>query len=347
MIEHRFGGLAVWLLSGAPHKRLISGTFICLTVALLTATLAHGASFYRARESYAGTASGQFLKLGIGNAEAMALGRSYVAIADGIKSLGYNPAGIARSNSNELALGMTKWAGDISGNYIGFNHPLMHANVAFNAAYFTISDFDVRDENGIPLAGADVFVRAGFVNAGFGWSLPAERVFLGFGAKSVMESFYTHSSNNFAVDGGILWLAGSRLQFGASLLNLSLDTVKVPWSLRAGLAYQFPAFLGVSADIIQDADSKTRVGSGLIIKLPEVEEIGMLSLRVGYYSADDQGESSLGLLKKFQLHRNSGLSYGLGVDTRSDTLYHMSLDYALVPLGVLGTSHHVNMRFQF
>ncbi|MBI4063315.1 MAG: hypothetical protein HY401_03320 [Elusimicrobia bacterium] len=299
------------------------------------------------RKEYTGTSAAQFLKLGIGNAEAMALGRSYVAIADGVESLGFNPAGIARSNSREFALGMTSWIGDFRGNYVGYNHPMLHANLALNAAYFTMGDFDARDEKGLPIAGSNVFVRTGFTHAGFGWSLPTERIFLGAAAKAVYEDYSGKATTNFAGDAGVLWLPDKPWQLGASLLNLSMDTGDIPWSLRVGGAWRFPSMVTLISDLIQDSDSETRVGVGMNIELPEVEEIGFLNLRFGYYTADDQGESTLGILKSFNLHRTSGLSYGLGIDSTSESLHNMSLDYAMLPLGALGTTHHVSVKFRF
>ncbi|MBI2071369.1 MAG: hypothetical protein HYT79_12340 [Elusimicrobia bacterium] len=322
-----------------------------LKIALVGLFLAFGpalyAGFLDSREGYVGTSAGQILKLGIGNAEAMALGRSYVALAEGVESLGFNPAGIARSNNREFALGLVSWIDDFKGHYLGYNHPFMHANFALNAAYMTMGDFDARDENGIPLAGANVFVRTGFTHAGFGWSLPTERLFFGFATKAVYEDFYGNTSTNFAFDGGLLWAGNGGLQLGTSILGLSLDDEKIPWSYRLGASYSFPEFVTVTSDFIQDRDSQARIGTGLVIDLPESEDIGLVSLRVGYFSADDQGESRLGLLKRFKLHRTSGISYGIGIDSQSESLYRMSLDYALVPLGALGTAHHVNLKFRF
>ncbi|MBI4668081.1 MAG: hypothetical protein HY747_02665, partial [Elusimicrobia bacterium] len=222
---------------GRKQKKLFLFLFFFLysTFYILYSAPLWGASFYRSRESYAGTSAAQFLKIGIGNAEAMALGRSYVALADGVESLGYNPAGIARSNNREFALGLTDWIDNFKGHYAAYNQPYMHANVAFNAAYFTLGDFDARDENGIPIAGADVFVRTGFMNGAFGWSLPAENLFFGLGAKGVFEDYYGNASANFAMDSGVLWLINNDWQFGASILNLSFDYRKIPWTLRAGL----------------------------------------------------------------------------------------------------------------
>ncbi|MBI4370070.1 MAG: hypothetical protein HY547_07560 [Elusimicrobia bacterium] len=305
------------------------------------------AGLFDTRESYVGTSAAQILKLGAGNAEAMAQGRSYVALADGVESMNWNPAGLARSNNREASVGLISWVDDMKGHFIGYNHPFMHSNLGLSGAYVTMGDFDVRDVQGLPLSGQSVFVRMGYLNASFAWSLPSERFYLGAGAKAVFEDLYESNSAYTAADVGLLWLMDGNWQFGASMLNLGIDAQDIPWSFRGGAAYNFPELVTLSADYIQDRDSRARVGAGLIIDFPEIQDLGIMSLRVGYYTADNQGESSLGFLKNLKLHQTSGLSYGLGMDSMSESLHHMSLDYALVPLGALGTAHLINVKFRF
>ncbi|GEM_PF-575673 len=294
-----------------------------------------------------GTSSAQFLKIGAGNPKALALGRSYVAIADGIESMGFNPAGLARANSRELAFGISEWIDGFRGNYLAYGQPHLRSNLGFSAVYYTMGDFDVRDENGLPISNSSVFVRTGYVSTAFAWSLPTEQFFMGVGIKGIFEDYSLSSSFNPAVDAGVLWKKSPNLSFGASLLNLNPDAKKVPWSLRGGFAWRMHDYLTSSLDLIGDRDSKLRIGAGANINLPSVEEFGTISLRFGYFTSDDQGESSLGFLKKFSLQRTSGVSMGLGVETESETLYNMSFDYAIVPLGALGTTHHAAVKFRF
>ncbi len=294
-----------------------------------------------------GTSQGQILKLGIGNPKALALGRAYTALAEGVESLNFNPAGLARSNSREFAIAMTDWIDDFKGHYLAYSHPHMRSNIGLSAAYFTLDGFDVRDANGLPIAGSDIFVRMGFVSGAFAWSLPAERIFLGSGLKMVFEDYAGLRSTSYAGDAGLLWQRDGPWEFGASLLNISVDAKKIPWSARAGAAYSFPEFVTLSADLIEDRDSKTRMGFGMSLELPEAAEVGFITLRTGYYAVDNQGESTMGILKSFNLHRTPGISFGLGVDTENSSLYNVSFDYSLVPLGALGTSHHLAVKFRF
>lgn len=298
-------------------------------------------------EKDVGTSGAQFLKIGIGNPKALALGKSHVAMANGIQGIGYNPAGLARSNSKELALGMSSWIDDLRGHYIAYGHPFLRSNVGFSAAYMTIGDFDARDVNGLPLAGANIFARMGHVSGAFAWSLPTERIFIGLGGKMVMEDYAGSASTNFAADSGVLWKPAGPLQVGVSLMNISADAKKIPWSFRTGAAYAFPQYVTLTTDLIQDRDSKIRLGTGLNLDLAEARDIGTISMRFGFFTADNQGESEVGFLKSFKLQRTSGLSYGIGVESLSDSLYNFGFDYSLVPLGALGTSHHIALKFSF
>ncbi|MDE2236714.1 MAG: hypothetical protein KGK30_02380, partial [Elusimicrobia bacterium] len=57
----------------------------------------------RAINDNAGTAGGAFLKIGQGSARAMALGQSYVALAEGSDALTWNPAGLGVTQQKEFA----------------------------------------------------------------------------------------------------------------------------------------------------------------------------------------------------------------------------------------------------
>lgn len=325
------------------HRKMTSLAFVLL----LASCILYLASSLMAGQRDVGTSQGQILKIGIGNPEALALGRSYTAMADGVESMNFNPAGLARANAKEFAMAITNWVDGFTGQYLAYGHPHMRSNLGVNAAYFTLDGFDVRDSQGLPLSGTDVFVRTGFAGIVFAWSLPAERVFLGSGIKTVFEDFAGIKSTNFAGDAGLLWEKDGPWTFGVSMLNLSLDAKKIPWSFRGGAAYAFPEYVTLSADFMEDRDAKSRIGVGASFDLPEAAELGFLTLRLGYYTADDQGESNLGVLKSFNLHRSSGLSFGVGVETENATLHNVKLDYALVPLGALGTSHHVMVKLRF
>lgn len=85
----------------------------------------------------AGTAAVQFLKIGVG-ARAVAMGESFVAVANDASALYWNPAGIAEFQQNALLLSHINWLVDIAHDFVGYVHHLDGTNaigVSLTALY--------------------------------------------------------------------------------------------------------------------------------------------------------------------------------------------------------------------
>ena len=63
-------------------------------------------------EQRAGTASGTFLRIGLG-ARATGMGESFVAVANDPSAIYWNPAGLASLQRRELAISHVQWPADI------------------------------------------------------------------------------------------------------------------------------------------------------------------------------------------------------------------------------------------
>ncbi|MBI3364179.1 MAG: hypothetical protein HY033_04655 [Ignavibacteriae bacterium] len=88
--------------------------FVITYVAVLFFTLQHDAR----AGNRSGTVSGQFLKIGL-SARAIGMGGAQVAVADGVQSMGYNPAGILSVNNYGFAATYTAWLAGIQHSYAG------------------------------------------------------------------------------------------------------------------------------------------------------------------------------------------------------------------------------------
>ncbi|HLF19364.1 MAG TPA: PorV/PorQ family protein, partial [Bacteroidota bacterium] len=71
----------------------------------------------------AGTASVQFLKIGVG-ARAAALGESFVAVANDASALYWNPAGITQFTENQAVISHTNWLVETKHQFLGFVYHL-------------------------------------------------------------------------------------------------------------------------------------------------------------------------------------------------------------------------------
>jgi len=90
-----------------------------------------------------GTSAAQFLKIGVG-ARSVAMGESYVAIANDAEALFWNPAGISQFNKNDVFFTYNQWFSDIQILYSGAVFHLNSVNTI--GAFFTALTTDPMKE---------------------------------------------------------------------------------------------------------------------------------------------------------------------------------------------------------
>src|SRR2546422_3310490 len=91
------------------RRRLLIATFMMAVVGAATVGQAGDRS---------GTVSGQFLKIGT-NARAVGMGGAQVAVAEGVSSMAYNPAGIMIAGDYGFGATYTAWLAGISHSFAG------------------------------------------------------------------------------------------------------------------------------------------------------------------------------------------------------------------------------------
>jgi len=80
-------------------------------------------SVFQTEVSNVGTNAAAFLEIGVG-ARAMAMGGSYVAVANDPTALYYNPAGIVWIENIQIELMHNKWLVDTNYEFFGLTMPL-------------------------------------------------------------------------------------------------------------------------------------------------------------------------------------------------------------------------------
>ncbi len=101
-------------------------------------------------ETLAGSAGNKgavFLKLGQG-ARANAMGESFVAVADDINALYWNPAGIASIKEHQCTFMYSDWLEEIKYNYLAYVHPaqIMGGIMGGAVTLLNSGDIDGRDK---------------------------------------------------------------------------------------------------------------------------------------------------------------------------------------------------------
>ncbi|OGS35812.1 MAG: hypothetical protein A2506_00120 [Elusimicrobia bacterium RIFOXYD12_FULL_66_9] len=322
-----------------------------LLAAVLTAL---GARPVRALDSAAGTSGAAFMKVGQGSARAMALGRAYVALAEGSDALTWNPAGLAATQQREIAFSYLRYIQGVKTDislfpgYIGYAHPMGRTTWGANFAYMRDEGFDVRDANGVPQQDSNVGVRNGFGTLGMARSFWYEKLFLGASLRTVHEDIAGSTSDTMVGDLGVILKPTNMLSLGFSLQNIGASSRDIARVTRGGAALRLNDFMTASVELNKASDSGARLGLGGEFQLPEEYlDFGQITLRLGYQNADNYGQSFSSQLKTLNLDRTGGLSFGIGIYTSQAFGYGLALDYAFVPMGALGTVDQISFKMKF
>ena len=308
------------------------------------------ASAFAASNPAAGTGGATFLQLGYGDTRALGMGRAFVAAAEGTDSLTWNPAGLGITSTREFSYSYLRYIQDVNSPiYMAYAHPLGRTVLGANFAYLSVGGFDVRDANGVPLDSHNTTVKDGFGTIAVARSFFYEKLFLGAGVKDIYEDNAGSHHNSLALDLGAIFKPNHRISFGFATQNLGPSQERVAKITRLGIAGHPFDYLLLSLELAKPSDNGWKVGIGGEVVLPEeLLSVGQVSLRMGYYTRGDQGtilpqdRSSL-----YPLIGANGLSFGLGVFTSQAFGYGIGLDYALVPMGALGTSDELTLKIKF
>ena len=88
-------------------------------------------------EQRAGISTAQFLKIGVGG-RATAMGDAFVAIANDVSALYWNPAGLAQFSENQVMFSHNQWVVDINHDFVGAVYHLDDENT-FGVALTSLS----------------------------------------------------------------------------------------------------------------------------------------------------------------------------------------------------------------
>ncbi|HBL16541.1 MAG TPA: hypothetical protein DD417_07245 [Elusimicrobia bacterium] len=295
----------------------------------------------------AGTTGANFLKIPVG-ARADALGASYVAAVDDVEAVFWNPAGLAGLESGGVSDACFSYYSLLETAYSGsaaFAMPLGRRGgvVAGSFIYASQGAIQGYDESG---AAADSFTTRDLAaSAAYAKTLGRFRV--GSGLKLIRSQVADAAGTTFAVDlGGQLERAATwgdgPVDVGLSLRNLG-PAIKVgtiadplPLKLQAGGLWRISPKLSLLMDLHFPVDRDFYVSGGIEGRFPFSEGFAA-SLRGGYnvgHERDlDGGQDLEGL---------AGVSVGAGLDLR-----RFRMDYAWVPMGVLGSTHRITFGVRF
>ncbi len=316
-------------------------------------------------QSKVGSTAAPFLNIGIGP-RAIAMGGAYIATANDVSSLYWNPAGVAKMNRSGALFSHSKWFADINYNWAGAVINLGEAGV-FGASITSLNYGDMElttlgepDGTGGTFSAADMAIAITYAKA------LTDRFSIGGSVKYITQTIWNSSASTVAIDVGVLFhsdIAGIRI--GANISNLggdmritgkdlnvqhdidpniygnndqilaSLDTDSwpIPLTFKIGLAMDVLDIenhritLGVDALHPNDNDESINVGM-------EYHLLNLISLRGGYKSL---------LLDNSE----EGLTFGFGLNYDFSPSFGLSIDYAYQTFGILNNTQHFSVGVIF
>lgn len=169
--------------------------------------------------SKVGTASAQFLKIGVG-ARAMGMGGTFTAIANDVSTIYWNPAGLTNLPTTSLSVTHTQWFAEISHDYFGISVPLstsdflaVHA-IALNTGEQEITTVTRPEGTGVYYDVSDLAIGLSYARA------LTDRFSVGLSVKYVQQTLHNESASTVSLDlGSYLKTGFHNLIIGMSISN--------------------------------------------------------------------------------------------------------------------------------
>ncbi len=343
--------------------------FVFVSVSLLCAT----APAVRAQSSSpgsntltkVGTGAASFLKLGVG-ARAVGLGGAYVALANDLSSLYWNPAGLAGLQGSAVQLSHTQYLADVDYNFAAFGVNLgTSGTVAASITALNSGTMDVRTARRPEGTGEEFSVTNLALQLSYGRML-TDRFSIGGSAKYIREQIWHSSASALAVDIGTLFtLPYERLKLGASFSNFGpkmqmdgrdlvfsqdpvpdeegnvgivnaeylMEKSSLPLLFRVGLSWSALESANNRLTLLTDAahpnDNSEYMNFGA-----EYSFRDLIDLRAGYRHL-------------FETDSEQGLTFGAGLNLRIDRSVRARIDYAYADFGRLEQTHWFTLDLAF
>jgi len=282
----------------------------------------------------AGTHSGAFLRMGVGG-RALAMGGSYVAIANDATAGYWNPAGLALIDNVSIELMYSNnLSYDRSLNYGGIAKTFDFGSLGFSYIGGGMNDLDQYDSNNNRLGSFDTREHAfilSYATRPLSFIRDCAPAYLGISFKGILQDMGDEDGSQFGLgaDVGAMFNPVEMLTFGLAIQDLGtkiLDTNdSIPYHIRLGMAARA---LGDDLTITAGVE-KTRHISDPIMQL----------------GAEYWTEFSMDRYAGLRVGMNEGaFTAGLGIK-----LSGVGFDYAYVveKEDFMGENHRFSLGFEF
>lgn len=300
----------------------------------------------------AGTASGAFLRIGVG-ARAEGMGGTFVAVASDPSAIYWNPAGLASLQRREVAASHVDWPADVHYDHVTLVMPSKRLGGSIGVQLGVLGTSINETTELDPFGTGRQFTYSDLVSGVTYARRWTDKLLVGAGAKYVREDLGsqvggpTTSAVLFDV-GSIFYLGLGSVRIATSLTNFgsemkpsgsytspytgevrTFDGFDPPMMFRYGVAFEplenANQRLTTSFEMNQPADNQRQMKAGAEWSLRRT-----FALRTGYnFDADD-------------------LKFSAGAGFAGDfSGLHGTLDYAYTDGGFLGAIHRITLGVRF
>ncbi|HTY35990.1 MAG TPA: PorV/PorQ family protein [Bacteroidota bacterium] len=316
-------------------------------------------------QSKVGTTAAQFLGISVG-ARATAMGDAFVASAEDVSSIYFNPGAFAANGKSEFLFTNTNWLAGTKFRWFGFMLNLDGTNaVAISLTNLDYGEDDVTtvaspDGTGERWTAQDVSIALSYSRR------LTDKFSMGGSVKYISQSLYNESASTIAFDLGLLFTTGFHdMRLGMSFSNfggdmtldgrdllqrvdidpansgsnknlvgkLKTDPWPIPLFFRVGAALDVvktdEVTMTVAADAVRPNDNVEFVNVG-----GEVGWNKMLFVRGGYRSL-------------FKKEAEDGLTLGAGVRYQFEGFATLEVSYAYNKFGVFGNLNTIGVAASF
>lgn len=267
-------------------------------------------------------------------AQQTAMGGAGVGLFQNLQNMSYNPALLGMLRRNEVVFSHANWLVDSQFQDVAFAFAT-RSRGTFGLRYKTLNygSVDSYDAAGAPLTSFKA--RDSLISASWGARMETRSdICAGLTVRQATQDLGQVSASAVMMDAGFAMAPfkeklGGALSFGLALKNLGQQvkfdrqSASLPLTLDAGFGWKGPLErLSAGLDIHFPKEQAAYYSAGAQYRASE-----LLYLRGGYESGQEQG---------------SGLRVGAGVGFGD-----WQLDYAWMPFGLLGDTHHVSLLFRF
>ena len=312
-----------------------------------------------------GTVAASFLKIGIG-ARATAMGEAFIATANDLSSVYWNPAGLAWVSGRQAYFTHSEWIADLQHDFAALSLNFENWGTV-GVSFITLGAPDQEITTVEAPEGTGEFYTYQDLAFGLSYSRQlTDRFSFGISAKYISESLYRLRASAIAFDLGTLYvIPGTALRLGMSLTNfgtkmqfagdnlerqidvdpstvaetdratafLKTERWDLPLNFKIALAYDFhPATnirLTLGADAVNPNDNRENLNLGAEIGYREV-----VHLRLGYKGLNID-------------NHEGGFSAGGGLDTPLGAKFRAVVEYAYSELGRLNGVHRFGVGLKF